>query len=49
MNDGHRRVVKEGGQRWWEIATLVVVLVILFAPSAYMLKIIPPLWKDVDA
>jgi hypothetical protein len=35
--------------RWSKIAALLAVLVILFIPSACMLKRIPPLWKDVDA
>jgi hypothetical protein len=49
MNDARRRVVEEEGRRWWKIAALLAVLVILFVPSACMLKTIPPLWKDVDA
>jgi hypothetical protein len=49
MNDARRRIVQQGGRRWREIAALLAVLVILFAPSACMLKTIPPLWKDVDA
>jgi hypothetical protein len=49
MNDTLGRIVEKEGRRRWKIAALVAVLVIVFAPSAWMLTTIPPLWKDVDA
>jgi Dolichyl-phosphate-mannose-protein mannosyltransferase len=49
MNDALKRIVEKEGRPWWKIAALLAVLVILFAPSVWMLATIPPLWKDVDA
>ena len=39
---GHKSPVLEWGRR-------LLLLVLLFAPSIWMLSVIPPLWRDIDA